>query len=596
MPAPSSALPPLERTLSVSTPEHVAIGFPLAGLGSRFTALLADFVVMLVAWAVPVIALGLLAAGFDLFDGWGAGLAVLWTFAVMWGYFFVFEAFRDGQTPGKRMLSIRTVMQDGTPVTLRAAAVRSLLRILDVQPGVFCLVGGFSMLVSDHNKRLGDLAAGTVVVRELPVAFPDVVETQASDAAAPRLDDATFAALETFAERQGQLGRDAALSLARPLVQRIDPLASRAAGEGTVDYLLRVFGEESARRQSARMAVAAGSAAAVSLLRGKRATWEAFHDDVRRLRGRELATLGEQGVVEFAARYREVSADLARARTYGASARTIYALERIAGAAHNVFYRAGRRSAGKLRAFLTAGFPRLVRRLWRPLALSSALLYVPAVVAYLVVTSHPEYESMLAGVGLVERADRAAADPNSSYVDTFEMPWMGSGNLASQLIANNVRVSFLAFASGLLAGLGTVCVLVFNGLHLGSALAVFANRGVLDSIGMFVLPHGVIELTAITIAGAAGLWMGSGLYLPGRATRGRAVTERAKQAVMLVVGVAFLLVVAGIIEGFISPAKIPDAAKLLAAAAAATWLVLYLTVGGRREQPVHDALRASRAP
>jgi len=100
-------------------------------------------------------------------------------------------------------------------------------------------------------------------------------------------------------------------------------------------------------------------------------------------------------------------------------------------------------------------------------------------------------------------------------------------------------------------------------------------------IGLFVLPHGIIELTAICIAGGAGLWMGSGLLLPGEKTRLAAFAERAKEAVFLIAGVAMLLVVAGLIEGFISPSKISPPAKLAVAALAAAALVLYLARAGR---------------
>src|SRR5262249_45633095 len=120
-----------------------------------------------------------------------------------------------------------------------------------------------------------------------------------------------------------------------------------------------------------------------------------------------------------------------------------------------------------------------------------------------------------------------------------------------------------------------------NGISLGSVLAVFANRHVLDVIGVFVMPHGVIELTAICIAGGAGLWMGSGLLLPGRETRRAAFAERAKETIALIGGVGAMLVVAGVIEGFISPSRMADASKLTFAALTAVALALYLGMPGR---------------
>jgi len=301
-----------------------------------------------------------------------------------------------------------------------------------------------------------------------------------------------------------------------------------------------------------------------------------------------LAALGEDRLAEFAAQYRDVSADLARARTYGASPATLFALERLVGAAHNLFYRPVRGSARSLDAFVRRGFPRLVRRLWLPITLAACLLYGPALVTYVVLRIHPQHERSLAGVEMIQRAERAASS-GGEYIDTIDMPWIGSTAFSSFLIANNVQVSFLAFAGGVLLGLGTLGILIINGLSLGAALAVFANRDVLGTILLWVAPHGVVELTAIAIAGGAGLWMGSGLLLPGRRTRLACFATRARDAVALIAGVAMLLVVAGLIEAWISPSRLPAAVKLVLAALAALGLLHYLVFAGRRGTAADDA-------
>jgi uncharacterized membrane protein SpoIIM required for sporulation len=156
------------------------------------------------------------------------------------------------------------------------------------------------------------------------------------------------------------------------------------------------------------------------------------------------------------------------------------------------------------------------------------------------------------------------------------MPVMASG-----IIANNVQVTFVAFAGGILAGIGTVLALVFNGVLLGGVAAAFANQGQSLHLWTFVLPHGIIELMAIAIAGGAGLWLGSALWMPGRRTRREALTMRGREAVGLIAGTTLLLIVAGLIEGFVSPAPIPRAAKLGFALLTAVLLALYLLFGGR---------------
>jgi uncharacterized membrane protein SpoIIM required for sporulation/uncharacterized RDD family membrane protein YckC len=589
-PAVLTSTPLAGDTLLVDTPEAVTIEYALAGLGSRFTALLFDFLWLLVLCAVlPLIVLLIFSPIIGHFIPRGPALALLiiYEFVVLWGYFFCFEAFRDGRTPGKRLLSIRVVMDGGYPVTLRAAAIRNLVRIVDVQPGLTCVVGGFLMLLSGKSRRLGDHAAGTVVVRDMPIEFPEV-RAVAAAAAAPLLSDPAFAALEIFADRSTQLAPAARAAVAQQLVRKlIDVPDSRRGSEPPAHYLARLHADESARRQAARKAGVAGSPAATALLNAKRNRWTGFHATVQQARKQGLTSLDENRLVEFAAQYRELSADLARARTYGASPATLFALERLVGAAHNLFYRPARGSLRSVDTWVRAGFPRLVRRLWLPIALSAGMLYGPAALTYAVLRSHPEHERALAGVALIERAETAAAT-GKDYIDTIEMPWMGNTALSSMLISNNVQVSFMVFAGGVLAGLGSLAILVFNGLMLGAVFAVFANRHVLDTIVMWVAPHGVVELTAIAIAGGAGLWMGSGLLLPGRRARLPCFAERARDAVALVAGVGMLLIVAGLIEGWISPSRLPDPVKLLFSAVIALGLFWYLVFAGRRGEPEHD--------
>lgn len=598
----AQSMPPTDDVLAdlrleVDTPEQVALEYPLAGLGSRFTALLVDLTIvgtLLVAAFVGVVLFLGMGGGRPLAGGWvtpGAvfAIGILWVFGLFWGYGVWFEAFRDGQTPGKRLLGVRVVMEAGQPVTLEAAAIRGLLRVVDLQG--LGLLGGLVMLCTRRAQRLGDLAAGTVVVRELPVAFPEV-DAPALAAGPPRLDDDAFAALERFVDRRTALPPDTRARLAAAVLPLVAPALEAPPEAHDVDaVLVRVHADETARRVQARVGSRAGTAAATALLRVKRARWEEFRALVARVRRRGLRRLPAQDVGDFAARYREIAADLARARTYGASAETRFALERLVGAGHNLLYRPGRTSVRGAAVWIARGFPALVRARWRPVALAAVLLFGPAIGSYLLLRARPDLEPHLLSPAMLARAEDAPSrrDAGSGYVDP---PALGHAFFSTAIISNNVQVAFFAFALGIAAGLGTAAVLLVNGLHLGSVLAAYANRGALDVIGVFVLPHGVIELLAIAIAGGAGLWLGSGLVLPGRLTRRAALARRARDAIALVAGVAVLLTVAGLIEGFVSPAPIPDAAKLGVAAVAAAGLALYLVGGGR--EPAADDVTARR--
>lgn len=159
--------------LTIDTPEQVAIRFPIAGIGSRFLALLADsflqgiayvilfFVVFLVLSAAPE-AFGS-AARSD--EKWFIAVVILISFLLFWGYFTLFEAFWNGQTPGKKLLKLRVIRDSGRQITFFESLTRNLIRVIDAIPS-FYAVGIIIMLCNRRNKRLGDFAAGTLVVHE----------------------------------------------------------------------------------------------------------------------------------------------------------------------------------------------------------------------------------------------------------------------------------------------------------------------------------------------------------------------------------------------------------------------------------------------
>lgn len=151
--------------LEVETPEHVILDYEIAGLGSRALAAIIDTIII-GAWTVILgLLLGLFGSGLG---NWRGVIFVFVSFASLWGYFTLFEGLRGGQTPGKRRLGIRVVRDTGHPVTFGAAAARNLLRVADFLPPPY-LLGALFVGLHPRGKRLGDIVAGTVVVRDQPV-------------------------------------------------------------------------------------------------------------------------------------------------------------------------------------------------------------------------------------------------------------------------------------------------------------------------------------------------------------------------------------------------------------------------------------------
>ncbi len=161
--------------LNIDTPELVTIEMPLAGIGSRFIALLIDmllwFAGLLVLILLAVIFLPAIHAASQISEKWAIAIVIFIVFLFNWGYFTLFEAFWNGQTPGKRIAKIRVIQQTGRPIGIFESMARNFIRYIDQIPS-FYVVGVIAMFVTRQHQRLGDLAAGTLVVRDRATESP----------------------------------------------------------------------------------------------------------------------------------------------------------------------------------------------------------------------------------------------------------------------------------------------------------------------------------------------------------------------------------------------------------------------------------------
>jgi uncharacterized RDD family membrane protein YckC len=161
--------------LNIDTPELVSIEMPLAGIGSRFIALLVDYLIwcagVIVLVVIGVIVIPAVHAFSSISEQWAVALVLFAVFLVHWGYFTLFEAFWNGRTPGKRVARIRVIQRSGRAIGLFESMARNLVRAVDQLPG-FYAVGIVAMFVTRQHQRLGDLAAGTLVVRDRELDTP----------------------------------------------------------------------------------------------------------------------------------------------------------------------------------------------------------------------------------------------------------------------------------------------------------------------------------------------------------------------------------------------------------------------------------------
>ena len=275
--------------------------------------------------------------------------------------------------------------------------------------------------------------------------------------------------------------------------------------------------------------------------------WSELQALVTRAKGRP-ERLGPDGVRRLATLYRASAADLALARRRFPLDPAVGMLEDLVGRARHLVY------ASEVRRQSVRGFFR--RRYWqrvaeRPvlLVLAAILLFAPMVLGTLWALDDPG-----AAGGIVPGA---LAGP-SGQEDGADLGFSTSQSAAfsTQIFVNNIRVAFLALAGGISAGVLTAGALVFNGVVIGVVTGLSVEAGRSSDFVQLVAPHGVLELSCIVVAGAAGLRVASALVSPGRRRRSEALVRQARPAVEVALGTALWLVLAGLVEGFVTPAGI----------------------------------------
>jgi uncharacterized membrane protein SpoIIM required for sporulation/uncharacterized RDD family membrane protein YckC len=584
----------LRQHHGIETPEHVDVQFELAGVGSRLAAGLLDllllFLGLLALWIGGGTVIGSMSSTPGMARSWlSAGMIIL-TFCFLWGYFTLFEALNGGRTPGKQALGIRVVMDTGRSITPAAAVVRNLVRFIDCYFPIPFAPALISMFLHPSNKRPGDMAAGTIVVRDHPTDWglgaplPAEDTAEPLEAGPPELSEDEFRLLDRFLGRINDLTPEVQVRITTDLVRRFEPRIPRRSADMQA-YLVTVFAEEQRKRRS-RFAprAKAGAAGRITVpaerfVQKKREGWETFRTTALRMERSGVGALAPGEIPAFAAQYREVAADLARARTYQVDPRVIAYLERVVTAGHNALYRARGKERTPLPHYILRDFPAAVVQSWRYVLLAFLLFSVPAGVGYVMIRERPELGEELMP-GMVARAEAAAENQTEGrgYAETSKED---RPQTAAFIITNNITVSFGTFVGGLTGGLLTAWLLFTNGMMLGLVLGLFHNYQAMNYLLTFVLGHGVLELTAIFISAGAGFRLAKAIIAPGDRTRRDALVVEGRIAARMIGAVVTLLAIAGTIEGLLSTSSASAVWKYGVSAATGILLVLYLANGYR---------------
>lgn len=322
-----------------------------------------------------------------------------------------------------------------------------------------------------------------------------------------------------------------------------------------------------------------------SFVRKRGAAWERLETLLARAGRRGLRELQAQELFELGRLYRWTTSDLAYAQGHGFDPQIVHYLNRLTARAHaHVYGSTVETSRARIARFFTRTFPGEFRRSWPYIGLCIALTVIWAAVAYGIVAHDPSNAYALLPEEIVP-----AHITKSLHDSNFAFTPNASAMMSSLIITNNIRVAFLTFAAGIVTvGVGTIYLIVFNALMLGALGALFAHAGFGPDFWATVAPHGVIELTAIQIAGGAGLLIAAGVLLPGRLRRRDAIALNSRRAGVLVAGVTAMLCVAGIIEGFFSPLRFPADVRASVGIVTALALIAYFGFCGRGYNGGHE--------
>ncbi|MGN7443198.1 stage II sporulation protein M [Pseudomonas lactis] len=307
--------------------------------------------------------------------------------------------------------------------------------------------------------------------------------------------------------------------------------------------------------------------------------WQTFAEELTQL---EQGKAKAADVADFPHQYRRLCQHLALAQQRGYSSYLVDPLQQLALRGHQQLYRHRSHLTANILAFLLAGFPRLVREQWRFVLIAGLLFFGSLVGIALLVYLFPDLVYSIISPQQVAEM-QGMYNPDASRLGraaerAASEDWMMFG----YYVMHNIGIAFQTFAAGLLFGLGSVFFLIFNGLVIGAVSGHLTDIGYGQTFWSFVMGHGAFELSAITLAGAAGLQLGWSLVAPGRLARSEALRLAARKSVRMLCGVMVFLLIAAFIEAYWSSTTgIEPWIKY--AVGVALWLLVaaYLTLAGR---------------
>jgi uncharacterized membrane protein SpoIIM required for sporulation len=314
-------------------------------------------------------------------------------------------------------------------------------------------------------------------------------------------------------------------------------------------------------------------------LEKRRPHWNRLEQLVAASGRKSVTALTPAELQELALLYRQSASDLSTVREDPTSTQLAGYLNQLLGRAHNLIYMGRRSDKRGIWTFYKEIYPRIFRETFADTFLAFLLFFVAGIAGLLMGIADPGFSHYFLGPHMMQSIEN-----HKMWTDSIVTvkPLASSG-----ILTNNMSVAFAAFAAGI-TGIGTVWMMLMNGLMMGVVAVACWREGMSLPLWSFVAAHGVLELPAIFIAGGAGLGIAKGLLFPGVLPRKESLVQAGAKSVRLVLGTIPLLLIAGLVEGFVSPTSLPPVMKFLLAGALGTLMVLYL-MSGRNAEMVNAA-------
>ena len=311
----------------------------------------------------------------------------------------------------------------------------------------------------------------------------------------------------------------------------------------------------------------------------KKYNWQRLEDLLSMQQGGSLRGLSRMEVREFGDLYRRAASDLAIARAETRDPKLINYLNSLVIRAHGKIYRAESRGVNLIWRFFSEDFPRTFRQNWVYMAVAFGVFAGFALFGFVATWIDTDFTHFVMLSGITQEIN----SNNQWWLDLNHANQVG----ASQILSNNILVTFRVFAMGAFFGIGAFYDLAFEGARLGSVFAACykLNPPFGNALATFVVGHGVIELSTIFFCGGAGMMIGYAMINPGDLTRSQALKKKGIEAARIVIGCASFLVVAGTIEGFLSPSDLPPIIKIGTGVGTGIAMYSYLLFAGQESSP-----------